>query len=312
MRIACIGSGLIGRGWAIVFARAGHDVRLFDTDSTAVPAALAAIDATLADMAPAGLLDEPADAIRARISGAGSLEAAIEAADHVQESIRETVDAKRTVFAALDAVAPASAGLASSSSAIVASRFTEGLTGRGRCLVAHPVNPPHLVPLVELVPAPWTDRAVVERTRSLMDGAGMAPIVLEREITGFVLNRLQHALMREAFALVESGHATVEDVDTAVREGLGLRWSFIGPFEVGDLNAPGGIADYCRRYGSDIHAMGGMEGRTWPDALIEAVERQRRARLPVDRLADRQAWRDRRLMALAAHKRAAARDVPEE
>src|SRR5690606_2084294 len=119
---------------------------------------------------------------------------------------------------------------------IPASAFTEALKNRSRCLVAHPINPPHIIPLVEIVPAPWTDPAVVERTRALMNEVGQAPIQLTREVSGFVVNRLQGALLAEAFRLVENGVCTTADVDAAVADGLGLRWSFVGPFETIDLN----------------------------------------------------------------------------
>ena len=173
---------------------------------------------------------------------AATLEEALDGASHVQESTPEDVGVKRHVFSRLDALAPADAVLASSTSAILPSRFTEALPGRGRVLVVHPINPPYLIPAVEIVPAPWTDAAVVERTAALMRSAGHAPIVMKREIDGFVMNRMQGALLEEAFRLVAEGYASIEDVDIGIRDGLALRWSFIGPFETIDLNAPGGVA----------------------------------------------------------------------
>eukprot|EP00042_Codosiga_hollandica_P047264 m.509994 g.509994 ORF g.509994 m.509994 type:complete len:232 (-) comp57413_c0_seq4:74-769(-) len=117
------------------------------------------------------------------------------------------------------------------------------------------VNPPHVIPLVELVPAPWTHPDVLARTRALMAAIGQSPIVVKKEVNGFILNRLQYALLMEAWRLVEDGVATAEDVDTAVSDGLGLRWSFMGPFKTIDLNAPSGLADYCERYGANITAV---------------------------------------------------------
>jgi 3-hydroxyacyl-CoA dehydrogenase len=121
--------------------------------------------------------------------------------------------------------------LASSTSAILPSAFTETLKGRERCLVVHPTNPPYLIPAAEVVPAPWTDAATVERPASLLRSAGRAPIVMKREIDGFVMNRLQGLLLEEAFRLVAEDYASVEDIDIGLRDGLALRWSFIGPFE---------------------------------------------------------------------------------
>jgi 3-hydroxyacyl-CoA dehydrogenase len=241
---------------------------------------------------------------------AATLEEALNVAAHVQESTPEDVGVKRRVFARLDALAPAGAVLASSTSAILPSRFTEGLKGRARCLVVHPINPPYLIPAVEVVPAPWTDAAVVEGTASLMRSAGHAPIVMKREIDGFVMNRLQGALLEEAFRLVAEGYASIEDGDIGIRDGLALRWSFIGPFETIDLNAPGGVRDYAERY-QQIYAgiFPSCQWRAdWSGPVMNGIEADRRKRLPADQLAARQAWRDRRLMALAAHEDRAAKE----
>ncbi len=222
----------------------------------------------------------------------------------MQEQGPERVEVKRELFAALDALCPREVVLASSTSGIPASAFTEALPGRARCLVAHPVNPPYLVPLVELVGAPWTDPAAVARTRALMERAGQVPVTALKETRGFVLNRLQAALVAEAFRLVRDGVMSVADVDRCVKDGLGLRWSFMGPFETIDLNAPGGVADYVARFGP---LMGGITQEQAPydyDApTVERVAGERRAALPLERIEERSAWRDRRLMALVAHKR---------
>jgi 3-hydroxyacyl-CoA dehydrogenase len=173
--------------------------------------------------------------------------------------------------------------------------------------VAHPINPPFVTPLVELCPAPWTDPAVVERTHALMQKVGQAPIRLRREVAGFVANRMQGALLGAALRMVKDGVASVEDIDIAIRDGIGLRWSFMGPFETIDLNAPGGIADYLRRYGPLYQAIEGEHAAPldWSEeALLAQLERARRDRLPAEQLTERSTWRDRRLMGLAAHRRA--------
>ncbi len=303
-RIAVVGAGLIGSAWAMVFARAGHAVRIWDPAAGASDAAMAVVRARLADLHAAGLISEASEAVAARVTVAESLEACLDGAAHVQENGPERVEVKRETFARLDALAGPEVVLASSTSGIPASAFTAGLAGRGRCLVAHPVNPPYLVPLVELVGAPWTDPAVVARTRALMARVGQVPVTALKETRGFVLNRLQAALVAEAFRLVRDGVMSVEDVDACVKEGLGLRWSFMGPFETIDLNAPGGVADYVARFGP---LMGGITEEQAPylyDApTVARVAEARRAALAADRIPDRSAWRDRRLMALAAHKR---------
>jgi 3-hydroxyacyl-CoA dehydrogenase len=313
-RVACIGAGLVGRAWAIVFARAGHLVRVFDEAPGAAEAACDFAAEVLPELAREGLLDGAApDDVLGRIAVAHSLEQAMEGAVHVQESTPERLDVKRRVFARLDALAGPEATIGSSSSAILPSAFTEGLGGRHRCLVVHPINPPYLVPAVEVVPAPWTDPEARDRVAELLRHAGMAPIVMRKELDGFVMNRLQGALLEEAFRLVADGHASIEDVDIGIREGLALRWSFMGPFETIDLNAPGGVRDYAERYQHIYERLfPSMQRRVdWAGPVMDELEAGRRRRLPAQGLAERQLWRDRRLMALAAHKRRAAREIGE-
>ncbi len=258
------------------------------------------------------LLDgQQAADVLARIAVASSLEAALDGAAHVQENTPEKLDVKQDVFAKLDRLADERTVLASSTSAILPSAFTETLKGRHRCLVAHPINPPYLIPATEIVPAPWTAPETVERTRALLAGVGQAPIVMKREIDGFVMNRLQGVLLEEAFRLVADGYASIEDVDVGIREGLALRWSFMGPFETIDLNAPGGIRDYVERYQQIyVRLFPSMQRRVdWAGPVLEAAEADRRKRLPAAKLGERTLWRDRRLMALLAHKRKAAKDI---
>jgi len=310
-RVAVIGSGFIGRAWAISFARAGCEVALWDQDREAPGKALAYVERLLPDLEANDLLDGSASEVAARISVSATLESALEGADHVQENTPEDIEVKRRVFARLDVAAPPGAVLASSTSAILPSSFTEGLKGRARCLVVHPINPPYLIPAAEIVPAPWTDPSVVERAANFLRAAGHAPIVMKREIDGFVMNRLQGALLEEAFRLVEQGYAAVEDVDIGIRDGLALRWSFMGPFETIDLNAPGGVRDYANRYqGIYSNVFRSTQWRVdWSGPVMDIVESERRQRLTAERLGERQAWRDRRLIALAAHKRWAERSI---
>jgi 3-hydroxyacyl-CoA dehydrogenase len=309
--IAIVGTGLVGRAWAISFARAGRRVALWDANAGAAQAAVATIAGLLPDLAAHDLLGgaEPA-AVLARIGVAATLEEALAGAVHAQENTPEDVATKRAVFDRLDAIAAPACVLASSTSAILPSRFTEGLAGRSRCLVAHPINPPYLIPAVEVVPAPWTSAEAVERTAALLRAAGHAPIVMAREIDGFIMNRLQGALLEEAFRLVHEGYASAEDIDIGLREGLALRWSFMGPFETIDLNAPRGVRDYVNRYQAIYAAIfPTVQWRAdWAGPALEAIERDRRALVPAEALAARQQWRDRRLMALAAHKRKAERE----
>jgi 3-hydroxyacyl-CoA dehydrogenase len=311
-RVAVIGTGLVGRAWAISFARAGHDVSLFDEVADAPDKALAFIRMAVPELSANGLLaDEKPEAVVGRIRVAPDLAAALAGAAHVQESSPERFEVKREVYARLDRLAAPDAVLASSTSGLVPSSFTEHIAGRHRCLVVHPINPPYLVPAVEIVPAPWTAPECVERTRGFMIAAGHAPIVMKRELSGFVMNRMQAALLEEAFRLVVDGYVGCEDVDIGIREGLALRWSFMGPFETIDLNAPGGVRDYVERYhGLFEQLFSQMQRRAdWTGEALDRIERERRALLPRDKLGERALWRDRRLMALAAHKRKAASEI---
>ena len=303
-KVAIVGAGLVGRGWAIVFARAGHEVTIYDASAEIRAAVLGKISDSLLDMRKAGLI-EAVEPVVQRLRVADTLEGAVGDADYVQESVFERADVKQAICLEIDRAMRADAVVGSSSSGIPASAFTQSCLNRARFLIVHPVNPPHLIPLVELVPAPWTDPAVVTWLRSEMEAVGQAPIVVRKEIEGFVLNRLQGALLNEAWALLEEGVASAADIDLTVSHGLGFRWSFMGPFETIDLNAPGGIADYARRLGPLYHsiALARRNPAPWSEELIHQAEAARREKLPAAELGERSAWRDRNLMALVARKR---------
>ena len=245
--VGIVGSGLIGRAWAMIFARAGWNVRMFDAVPGIAESALALCAAGLEDLHQAGLCEDPA-AAAARIQAAATLAEAVAGVDIVQENGPETLAAKQALFAELDRLAPPGAILASSSSGIRVSLFAESLPGRARCLIGHPVNPPHLVPIVELSGASWTAPTVIARARAIYAEIGQVPITVLKEIEGFILNRLQGAVLAEAFRLVSEGYVSPQDLDSTVKDGLGLRWAFMGPFETIELNAPGGLEDYCARY----------------------------------------------------------------
>lgn len=305
-KIGIVGSGLIGRAWATIFATHGFDVSLYDVHPEAAKAALDHITANIGELANHGLASEPRQAL-ARISIAPDLASAMKGAALVQESGPETLEAKRALFADMDRLSAPGTILASSTSYIPASQFAEALEGRGRCLVAHPANPPHLVPIVELAPSPWTEPAVVAKAKLLYEKAGQVPIVLRKEVPGFVLNRLQAVLLAEAFRLVGDGVASPQDVDKTIRDGLGLRWSFMGPFETIELNAPGGIPDYCARYSASLNetAQAASGGNPFGPETVSKIMAEWAGAQTADRVARLSNWRDKRLAALKAHKRAA-------
>src|ERR1700687_1375398 len=301
--VAIVGAGLIARAWAAIFARAGWNVRLTDPHVPTLAAAPRLIRDELLALARHGLADDPAGAV-ARVSIAGSLREAVMDVEFVQENGPEKVEEKRLIFAELDKLAPPNALLVSSTSAITASRFTETLPGRARCLVGHPVTPPHLVPLAVLCGPPWSSPDTIDRARKIYREIGQVPVTINREINGFVLNRLQGALLAEAFRLVGEGYISAEDLDHTVKDGLGLRWSFPGPFETIELNAPGGTPDYCARYTGFYKelasAAAGPEVYQSPnvDRVIAAWPHQPTP----ERLAALTQRRNDRLAALAAHK----------
>jgi 3-hydroxyacyl-CoA dehydrogenase len=273
--IGLVGIGLIGRAWANVFARAGWDVVMWDADPAATAAAPGLVAESLRDLARHGLVDDP-EAAAARLKTVSSLEAAVGGVDLVQESGPERLEDKLAIWARLDAAAAPETILASSTSAIVASLFTEKLAGRGRCLVAHPVNPPHLV-----------------------------PIEVKKEIDGFILNRLQVALLTEAFRLVDEGYVTPQDLDHTIADGLGLRWAFMGPFETIELNAPKGTADYCERYGDWFrrYMKDLPKPSVWDDVSWKRVAEAWGPAPAPGKIAEKSLWRNERLAALAAHKK---------
>ncbi len=303
-KVGIVGVGLIGRAWSNVFSRAGWDVVVWDADATATAAAPGLIAQSLKDLARHGLVADP-EAAAKRVKTAPTMVDCVKGVDLVQESGPETIDAKLAIWRDLDAAAAHDTILASSSSAIVASRFTETLPGRHRCLIAHPVNPPHVVPIVELCPAPWTKPEVVKRARAIYESVGQVPMELKKEIDGFILNRMQAVLLSEAFRLVAEGYCTAEDLDKTIAHGLGLRWSFMGPFETIEMNAPGGIPDYCARFSK---TMAGLASRPFAGDQFEPGNVARImaswGRTPsADEVAKKSRWRDERLAALIAHKR---------
>jgi L-gulonate 3-dehydrogenase len=301
-RVAVVGTGLIGRGWAVVFARAGYEAALYDAAPGAVDGTLRAIDAGLADLERTGLVGSAAE-VRARLRPCASLEEALDGAVYAQESVPEDRDIKARVFAAMDAAAAPGAVLGSSCSAMPGSTFLADVPGRARCLIAHPANPPHLLQVVELVPTPWTSPEALRACRALMAEVGQVPVLLKKEIPGFVMNRLQAAVVNEAMHLVAAGVMDPDDIDRTMRYSIGMRWSFMGPFETMDLNAPDGFKDYATRYGASYEAIGRdlRVAEPWDAGAVEAIEAARRARVPKGAVGERHAWRDRRLMALRAH-----------
>ncbi|MGI8416959.1 MAG: 3-hydroxyacyl-CoA dehydrogenase [Nakamurella sp.] len=305
-RIAIVGAGSIGGAWAVVFARAGMLVSVYDIDPARIDAAPGEIRGRIESLRDHHLVP-PVDEIADRISYGTDLTTAVGDATYVQECVLESVDVKRQVFAALDAATATDTVLASSTSMIVASRFAADLAGRDRCVVVHPGNPPYLLPVAEVVPAPFTSAETVRRTNHLLISVGMTPIAVNAEVEGFVFNRLQGALLREAYCLVRDGVVSALDVDRIVRLGLGRRWGVIGPFATSDLNTRGGIERHATLMGPAYARMGAERGQDdpWTPKLVAGVADELHAVQPLDEWDENVRRRDEALI-----RQVAAADAP--
>ena len=232
-RIAVIGAGLMGHGITLEFAAHGYDVALQDRDQSALEQARGAIAEGLARLIEIERITiDDALAAPARIRPGTDLHAAVADADLVIEAVSEDLDLKRALFRDLDDWAPPHTILASNSSSFMPSLLAAATTRPDRVLVAHYFNPPHLLPLVELVRGEQTSDATIETMHALYRSIGKRPAVVQQEAPGFVGNRLQMALLREALAIVDAGIATPEDVDTIIKSSFGRRLAVAGVFEV--------------------------------------------------------------------------------
>ncbi|KAM4558943.1 lambda-crystallin homolog isoform 1-T1 [Odontesthes bonariensis] len=252
--ITVIGSGLIGRSWAMVFVSGGFSVRIYDNQPGQAANAIAEIRKQLEELEEAHMLRGELTAAQqlALLSNYEDLAKALEGAFFVQECVFEQLEVKQSVFQDIERLVGKDVILSSSTSCLVPSSVFSKVQNRSRCLVSHPVNPPYYVKLVELVPHPETLTAVMDTTHALMTKVGQAPVRLKKEIDGFALNRVQAAIIAESWRLVQDGIISVKDIDLVMSEGLGMRYAFIGPMETIHLNAPEGLEDYMMRYGEGI------------------------------------------------------------
>ena len=304
--VAIVGAGSIGIAWSIVFARAGSAIRVYDVSPRVREGAHTAIDRRLAELLRAGLLDESVETIAGRIDIADNLQRAVTGADWVQECAIEDLAVKRSLFADLDRLADTKAVLASSTSMIACSRWAAGLAGRERCLVVHPGNPPYLLPVAEVVPAPFTSSATVTRAQTALAKAGIVPVLVHGEPEGFVFNRLQGALLREAYCLVRDGVATAADIDRVVSSGHGRRGGVLGQVAVRQQKTRGGVRRHASVMGPAYERMGADRGEhdPWTADLVAEVAADVDARLPPEEWDEQVTRRDEALIALERARRA--------
>ncbi|XP_067675505.1 lambda-crystallin-like isoform X1 [Haliotis asinina] len=301
-KIAIIGSGLIGRSWAMLFASGGYLVSLFDTDSRQVRDAMTNIQQQLTMLSERGLGrgSLSADIQFSRIKASTSLLEAVNNAVYIQECVPERKELKRAVLLEIDAAMTSTAILASSTSAMMPSLLSDHLTNKDRFIVAHPINPPFYVPVVEIVPAPWTADHVTTTTSEIMDAIAQVPVVFFKEVDGFSVGRIQFAILSVAYDLIKNDICDVDAIEVAMTEGLGMWYAFYGPFEVEHLNADG-FLDLCNKYGEAVYrvqktfaAPEKMEGPT-----AERMREQLELFCPLDKLQKKRQWRDERLAALS-------------
>ncbi|XP_067842185.1 lambda-crystallin homolog [Heptranchias perlo] len=302
--ILIVGSGIVGRSWAMVFASAGYRVNLYDVVQQQVTFAIENIRQQLNELERTGMLRgtcKPEEQMLL-ISACSDLAQAVEGAIHVQECVPENLELKRKVFQELDDLINDDVILSSSTSCLLPSKLFSGLKHVKQCIVSHPVNPTYYVPLVELVPHPETHPAVLEQTYALMKDIGQSPVKLTREIDGFVLNRIQYAIIGESWRLVNDGILSPEDVDLVMSAGLGMRYAFMGPFETIHLNAEG-LKNYCERYDVGMRRVSSSFGPVpeFSGEVMEKINQAMSQRIPPDpeHLNSRRQWRDSCLAALA-------------
>ncbi|XP_074662661.1 lambda-crystallin homolog [Tubulanus polymorphus] len=303
-KICIVGSGLIGRSWAMIFASADYNVVLYDISESQTKSALEDIGKQLHNLEKRGYLKgkTSADHQFSLIATSADLASALKGAKYCQECVPEDLELKKKVHSQIDELADETTIVGSSSSFLACSLISEHLKHRNRVTIAHPVNPPYYIPLVELSPAPWTDRNVVEKARAMMTEIGQAPVTLNKEMIGFAANRIQSALQNECFRLVADGVMNVADVDTLMHSGLGPRYAFLGPLCVSHLNGDG-MKSYIERYGPGITRTTNSFGPNpvWslesPGAakMIKELDEM----FPLRQLQDHRMWRDSRLAALA-------------
>ncbi len=230
-RIACVGAGTIGSSWASLFAFNGFYVNLYDISEDAIKRALNQIDENVRHLTEIFRTEEEVTDVTDRINYCYSMEDAVKDVFYVQESAAENYELKKDLFSRMDEITESDTILATSTSGLRISEIQNSAKKHPeRCITVHPYNPPHIIPLVEVVAGELTSKETIENTLDLMKKIGKKPILVKKDVPGMVANRLAAALWREAVNLVVSGISTPEEIDTAIKYGPGLRWAITGTF----------------------------------------------------------------------------------
>ncbi|MBN2334222.1 3-hydroxyacyl-CoA dehydrogenase family protein [Candidatus Bathyarchaeota archaeon] len=300
-RVACVGSGLVGQGWAALFALHGYEVVMQDLSEEKLREAHGRVSHHIDTLVEAGIGSD-AEAAKHRLSTATGLKEAIQGADYVVESVFESLDVKRPLYAEMDMLAPEDVVFASSTSGLMMTDIARDMKHHPeRAIVAHPWNPVHLVPLVELSPGEKTSKETTDLVYRVMEDIGRVPVVLKKEVPGFIANRISVALWREALDLVDQGVASVEDVDKAIRAGPGIRWAIMGPYMVYHLGGGKGGIEYLMRHIGESKAKWLKTMATWtetPESVVQKAVDGVNEMVGDRSLEELEAWRDAYLLAL--------------
>ena len=297
--VGVIGGGLIGASWAAIFSKSGFNVFVYDPFPDVFETYKLRVTSFLEELKSIDKTINIEESLN-RISANVTIEDLCSNVEYIQESAPEILSVKQELFAKLDNLAPDEVVIGSSSSAMPISSITQNLKGQHRCIIAHPANPPHLIPCVEICPGENTSNKTIENTKEIFTASGASIVTVKKEIDGFILNRLQGALLNEAMRLYSDGYASSDEIDATIRDGLGLRWAFMGPFETIDLNAPGGIKDYISRYGPMYIEMAKNQTKIpdWSEEAGKKLEIERRKILGHDELENRAKKRNQLLKSL--------------